>query len=259
MVPMRQLVRRALSATPDSFREALLRRTLAAAEEGAKFRAGQPTMWGSLQNLARIGFKPGGIIDVGANVGAWATTISSIFPNCPIHMVEAQPTLEPQLRATGFPYSITLLGPESRPSVPFFLSGTGSSVMEEVTTFDKEKVELPMQRLDDLQPVQSLPGPLLFKLDVQGFELEVLAGAGSTLDRTEVILSEVSLLPYNKGAPLMHEVIAYLAERDFLPYDICGGLRRSSDMALFQTDMIFVRRDSDLRARRKFWDHEPDR
>src|SRR3954452_10181989 len=189
---MRQLVTRALKATPDSFREALLRRTIAAAEEGAKFRAGQPTMWGSLRNLAGIGFGPGGILDVGANVGAWATTISAIFPNCPIHMFEAQPTLEPQLHATGFPYSITLLGPESRPSVPFFLSGTGSSVMEEVTSFEKEKVELPMQRLDDLEPVKTLPGPLLFKLDVQGFELEVLAGARSTLDRTEVILSEVS-------------------------------------------------------------------
>src|SRR4051794_16909565 len=254
---MRHLMKRLLRAAPASFRETLLRQSIGAADEGAKFRAGQPTMWGSLQNLARIGFRPGGIIDVGANVGAWATTISSVFANCRIHMIEAQRTLEPQLQAAGFSYSIALLGPESRPSVPFFLSGTGSSVMEEVTTFRKEEVSLPMQRLDDLGPVHTLPGPLLLKLDVQGFELEVLAGAPGTLDRTEVILSEVSLLPYNKGAPLMHEVIAYLAERDFLPYDICGGLRRSSDSALFQTDMIFVRRDSELRQQRKFWDDEP--
>jgi len=243
---------------PDAFREALLRRAVAAADESAKFRAGQPTMWGSLQNLSRIGFRPGGIIDVGANVGAWTQAVSSIFPDCPIHMIEAQPSLEPQLAATGVPYSITLLGPESRTAVPFFLTGTGSSVMKEITTFEKGQIDLPMQRLDDLPPVQSLPGPLLLKLDVQGFELEVLAGAQSTLERTEVILSEVSLLQYNEGAPLMHEVIAYLAERDFLSYDICGALRRSSDMALFQSDMIFVRRDSQLRARRKFWDDEPD-
>ena len=38
----------------------------------------------------------------------------------------------------------------------------------------------------------------------------------------------------------MHEVVAYLAERDFLPFDLCGGWRRSSDNALAQTDIIFV-------------------
>jgi len=128
--------------------------------------------------------------------------------------------------------------------------------MEELTTFEKEEITLPMRRLDDIG-VNEYQSPLMMKLDVQGFELEVLAGATETLKRTEVILSEVSLLPYNKGAPLMHEVIGYLAERDFLPYDICGGWRRESDGALAQTDIIFVRRDSDLRAHRKFWDCEP--
>jgi FkbM family methyltransferase len=217
------------------------------------WRKQEPLMWGSLRTISER-FRPGGIIDIGANIGDWARQASQIF-DCPIHMVEAQPALEPNLRSTGFPYTVTLLGPEYRASVPFHLAGTGSSALEELTTFKKDRVDLPMQRLDDLGI--DLPGPMLLKLDVQGFELEVLKGASETLKRTEVILSEVSLLPYNKGAPLMHEVIAYLAERDFLPFDICGGWRRSSDEALAQIDMIFVRRDSDLRAHRNFWEHEP--
>jgi FkbM family methyltransferase len=211
-------------------------------------------MWIALKRLSEH-FVPGGILDIGANVGDWAREASKIF-TAPIHMVEAQPELEPQLKATGFPYSITLLGPETKSAVPFHLSGTGSSVLEELTTFEKGQVELPMARLDDLHV--DLPSPLLMKLDVQGFELEILEGAPEMLKRTEVILSEVSLLPYNKGAPLMHEVVAYLAEREFLPFDICGEWRRSSDQALAQTDIIFVRKDSQLRAHRKFWASEPD-
>jgi FkbM family methyltransferase len=219
----------------------------------AEFRKDSPSMWRSLRTLSRH-FAPGGIVDVGANEGYWARSAVDIF-RCPIHMIEAQPSLEQQLKATGFPYTIALLGRESRTSVPFFLSGTGSSPMEELTSFEKSCVSLPMQRLDDLD--MGLRGRLLLKLDVQGFELEVLSGAPKTLAQTEAIICEVSLLPYNKGAPLFHEVIDDLAKRDFLAFDICDGWRRSSDQALAQTDMIFVRADSDLRAKRKFWDHEP--
>jgi FkbM family methyltransferase len=255
---MGRLARWALKAAPESLRRSVLRESLAVADDAAKFSAGQPTMFGSLSNLVRAGFTPGGIVDVGANIGTWAREAARIFPGVPIHMVEGQAALEPQLKATGFPYSLTLVGPEFRAAVPFYLAGTGSSLFEEVTDIDKQRVELPVQRLDALDGVQALPAPLLLKLDVQGYELEVLAGATETLTRTEVILAEVSLLEYNKGSPLMHEVIAWLAARDFLPYDICGGLRRSADEALFQTDIIFVRRDSALRAPRKFWDWEAD-
>lgn len=243
-------------AAPSSIRERVLHASVAAADDEARFRVGQPSMFGSLRNLARAGFTPGGIVDIGANIGAWSREAAAIFPGVPIHMIEGQASLEPQLKATTFPYTLTLVGPEFRSSAPFYLSGTGSSLLEEVTALERERIELPVQRLDDLEGVRALPSPLLLKLDVQGYELEVLAGAAETLARTEVILSEVALLEYNKGSPLMHEVIVSLAERDFLPYDICGGLRRSSDQALFQTDLIFVRRDSALRAKRKFWDWE---
>ena len=216
------------------------------------FKREESPMWAALRSLA-TSFKPGGIIDIGANVGDWSRSASQIF-SCPFHLIEAQAELEPHLRESGFAYTIALLGPEFRDAVPFHLSGTGSSVLEELTTFEKSETTLAMHRLDDVDI--GLPGPLLLKLDVQGFELQVLNGATETLRRTEVILSEVSLLPYNKEAPLMHEVVAYLAERDFLPFDLCGGWRRSSDNALAQTDIIFVKRNSDLRAHRKFWDCE---
>jgi FkbM family methyltransferase len=258
-----KLATRALKLAPARINEALLRRTLAVASEDVRRRNGHVSMFGSLRNLASAGFRPGGIVDVGAHVGEWSSAVAAIFRGCPIHMIEAQPDLGTDLAAAAgripeATYSIALLGRSSRPSVPFFLLDTGSSVFEELTTYPKKRVELPMRVLDDVRQVQTMAGPLLLKLDVQGAELEVLAGAEATLRKTEVILAEVSLLPYNSGAPLMHEVIAFLADRGFLPYDICSQLRRSSDGALFQTDIIFARHDSELRAQRRFWDCEPD-
>ena len=63
---------------------------------------------------------------------------------------------------------------------------------------------------------------------------------------------EVSLLEYNRGSALIAENIRWLHERDFLLYDICDIYRRASDSAIYQLDVIFVRRDSPLRYRRDF-------
>lgn len=251
---VRQFFKSVFQAAPSSLHERLLKKAIGVADADAKFRSGQPTMWGSLQNLARIGFRPGGIIDIGAHVGDWARSAAEIF-DCPIHMIDARPSAEPYLTKVGFPYTISLLGSEGRPGVPFHLWESGSSVLPEITGFEMQCVELPMQRLDDLQI--DLPAPLLLKLDVQGYELEVLRGASQTLRRTEVILTELALLEYNQGAPLMHEVVAFMANRGFLPYDICDMTRRFEDRALFQCDMIFVEKDSPLRARKKFWPNQP--
>jgi hypothetical protein len=95
------------------------------------------------------------------------------------------------------------------------------------------------------------------KLDVQGFELEVLKGGGRALALSEVVILEVALLPYNDGGPLFADVVAFMNKEGFLVFDFCGQFRRESDFALFQTDVAFVRRESSLRAPRRFWLSEP--
>jgi hypothetical protein len=51
---------------------------------------------------------------------------------------------------------------------------------------------------------------------VQGFELEVLLGAEATLEHVVVLDVELSQTQLYEGAPLMDEVVAYLAERDYV-------------------------------------------
>lgn len=243
---------------PASAKGILLRKAVAIADETTRFRNGYISMAGSLANLRASGFSPGGIVDIGANIGIWTQEVAEIFPDAKIHMIEAQPWLASKLQEVvarmggQSTFAIHLVGAEPKVAVPFFVIGTGSSVFEEVTDLRKTITALPMTRIDDLSQVRSLPRPLFLKLDVQGYELEVLKGAAETLASAEVVLMEVALLPYNVGAPLMTEVIAFMKERGFVPFDICGQLRRISDHALFQIDMIFVRSESQLRAHRRF-------
>ena len=74
---------------------------------------------------------------------------------------------------------------------------------------------------------------------------------------TEAVIMEASLPPYNDGAPLFADVVAFMNKEGFLVFDFCGQFRRESDFALFQTDVAFVRRESSLRAPRRFWLSEP--
>jgi FkbM family methyltransferase len=234
--------------------------------ETERFRAGVPSLAGLLGHLRDNGFSPSAILDIGANAGEWSRVAASIFTASRILMFDGDPENEPPLynavREIGgrSSYTLCLLGPEKKDEVTFYrpeAGTTGSSVLPEMTTYDKEAIRLPMDTIDNRIANAGLGAPLLMKLDVQGFELEILKGGKKTLLASEVVIMEASLLPYNEGAPLFADVVAFMDQQGFAVYDFCGQNRRETDHALFQTDVAFVRRESSLRARRKFWLKEP--
>jgi hypothetical protein len=82
------------------------------------------------------------------------------------------------------------------------------------------------------------------KLDVQGAELEVLAGATETLKRCKVVQVEVSFRRVYEKAPLAHEIIRFFTEQGFRIYDIASIFKRGNDRALLQADLFFVADDT---------------
>jgi FkbM family methyltransferase len=212
------------------------------------------TRW-VLQNLHHAGFLPAQIIDCGAYVGKWTCMARTIFPDAKVLMVEAAPENEPALSAvattgSGVSYAIALLGPNDRGTVPYFKMATGSSVLAEQTDVSREVVHLPMTTLDRLAISRGIRVVDLLKLDVQGFELEVLRGAEALLQTAQVVLLEVSFLQYNAEAPLVHEVFAAMRSYGFLAYDIGATTRWGTSSKLLQADILFVRCDSPLRPER---------
>jgi len=159
-------------------------------------------------------------------------------------MVEAQPDKEPRLRQISggrVSHHICLLGASEQPEVSFFLSETGSSTYAETTAFKPAgKVTLPMRTLDGLMAGEA--GPIFLKLDVQGAELDVLAGAQRVLQQVDAVLLEASIVEYNAGAPRIADVVGYLAEHGFLVFDIADYRRIGPVLA--QVDLIFVKAGS---------------
>jgi hypothetical protein len=80
----------------------------------------------------------------------------------------------------------------------------------------------------------------------------VLKGAAATLPGIEVVVAELSLVEYNRGAPLIADVVAELKRLGFLMFDVYPLARHESG-ALMQADAIFVRRESQLWAKPPFY------
>ncbi len=214
-----------------------------------------PSMDWSLENMRRLGFRPRGVLDIGAYLGEWTEATRKIFPDASYLMLEAQADKREALEKVkaqhpaSVHYRIALLGPENREQVEFnqYQSApTGSSMLADHGNSPARRVVCRMETLDSILAAEKFLFPELIKIDVQGYELEVLKGAPRALASAQAIAMEVSLMELYRGNPLMHEVIAFMYERGFQAYDVPTLMRRPSDQALWQIDIIFVKATSAL-------------
>ena len=210
-----------------------------------------PSVRATLEALRGWGFRPTTIVDVGAFRGDWARFAKDLFPDARVLMVEPQAQWWPQLRdvmshTDGLELAPDLVGATDGVAVQFVEMSTGSSVFEEQSDAPRERVTKTTKTLGTVVGEHAgFERVDLLKIDVQGYELEVLKGAGDALDRCECVLVECSLIQTNTGCPLVTDVIAFMVAHDFRLLDICTLVRRR-DLALWQTDLLFVKNGSAL-------------
>jgi FkbM family methyltransferase len=97
--------------------------------------------------------------------------------------------------------------------------------------------------LDDLRPQFLRPADrVLLKLDVQGFELEVLRGAARTLRQVAALEVELSLKRLYDGGPLMDEVVEYLDARGFSLVESEPTFVHPKTRKTLQLDGLFTRK-----------------
>lgn len=79
------------------------------------------------------------------------------------------------------------------------------------------------------------------KLDVQGFENEVLDGAIKTLKNIKVILCELSLAPLYKGQPNWKDLVQRLEREGFTLWAIKNGFTEYKNGRTLQIDGVFLK------------------
>ena len=195
------------------------------------------------------GMNPVVIYDIGANDGSWTRDMKQKFPTSRYEQFEAN-------SQHSRPGVHTVLLGDTEKEVTFYKAtgsnvgtNTGASIYCEVSehyTPGKYTTEvLQMVPLDTYVSRHSLPLPDMLKLDVQGAELDVLRGAETLLQTTKYVLMEVSLHRWNKDAPMIEEVITYMAQHEFDLIDIVDT--HLVQGYLFQIDVIFAHRSTGLR------------
>ena len=203
-----------------------------------------------LWQLRHKGFCPRCIVDVGAAQGWWARECSGIWPDAKFLMVD--PLIENEMHLKDAVQNIGevlshywtgALGNRDG-EAEFFVHADQSSLFDSEWIADRsEKRTVPLKRLDTLLEEIGFRGVDFLKLDVQGAELDVLAGGMDALRCLQVVQCEVSFRHFYQNAPLAHEVISFFSNQGFRILDISDTIK-GKDRALLQADIFFSRNET---------------
>jgi len=196
-------------------------------------------------------------LDVGANVGQWATSVRKSGFTGKIISFEPDPRAIAALKtkftrdsnwtlfetAVGhenselilfqFPKMVEGMSSLKRPVSKTALGQTVTSSTDQIT-----QISVPVRRLDDL--LADLDDVVIhLKIDVQGFELEVLRGATEILQKCSVVEIEMPFVSAYEDSTQFLEISKFLIEQGFTTSAI--QTERWSYPAALDCDALFIR------------------
>lgn len=215
------------------------------------------TSYKMISALVKQNLRPRTVIDVGANVGQFAIAVARLMEGAHVHSYEPHPGCfeklkrnvaglpnvtvmqralgnkegELMLRINSHSHSSSLLplAAAHREAFPFAEECETASV--KVSTLDLEFAD------------RKIESPALLKLDVQGYESNVLLGGAETLKRIDYVILETSFKPLYEGEMVFREILSLMETHGFRFVRPVGWLSDNNTGEVLQMDALFARHD----------------
>lgn len=198
-------------------------------------------------------YKPGAVFDIGANEGQFAVLVRTILPDVPIYSFEP---LEDCFRVV----EKFLLNNGPGQAFQFALGETSESILFHRNRFTPSSSLLPMKqlhkdefpqsdktvqeqiqirRLDEIVSEIEFVGPLVVKVDVQGYEDRVIRGGQDTFRQAHAVILELTSYPLYEDQATFPAVHQQMTELGFIFRGVIDQLHSPRDQRILQFDGVF--------------------
>lgn len=201
------------------------------------------------------------VLDVGANDGGYASSLRNL--GYAAWIISFEPLAEPFARLSDIAaqdsrWDVVRTAVGDRDGeIVIHVAGNDGASSSALPMLDAHLVaapsaayvadeKVPVQRLDALVGGQVEGRRCFLKLDVQGFERNVLDGAASILAGGHVlgVQAEMSLVPLYDGSMLWRETVDRMSATGYELASLMPGFTDTTTGRLLQADGVFVRTDA---------------
>lgn len=201
-------------------------------------------------------FKVDCVLDVGANVGQYATSLRSLGYKGRIEsfeplsaayeklakLAENDPLWNTHQMALGSEASKLEINVSENSATSSFLPIADGVDLKNVGLNYTKQECVQVNRLDDVhQEICKDAKNVFLKIDTQGFEGQVLNGGWNAIESFRGLQVEVSLSPIYEGEVLLEEMFSLVKSHGLTPFWLQNGFRDAKSMQLLQVDAFFFR------------------
>jgi FkbM family methyltransferase len=192
------------------------------------------------------------IVDIGANKGQFTLAARVWAPQAQVFAFEPLGSATAKFREVfagdpGVNLYEAAIGPEETEATLHVSGADDSSSLLPISdlqeaiypgTGEVANETVKVGRLQEFLAIEAICPPALLKIDVQGYELEVLKGCSELFPQFEIILVECSFVELYEGQAFAHEIIRYLGNQDFILSSVYN-LEYSRHGQALQGDFVF--------------------